>query len=66
LYVSERDEANEMVTGFRAGTELAKQLTGVDETKDIESLAEDIKQYAKVREKSSMVQPSGSSVFPFI
>ncbi|CBY08812.1 unnamed protein product [Oikopleura dioica] len=47
LYVSERDEANEMVTGFRAGTELAKQLTGVDETKDIESLAEDIKQYAK-------------------
>jgi hypothetical protein len=50
LYVSERDEANEMVTGFRAGTALAKQLTGVDETKDIEALAEDIKQYAKVTE----------------
>lgn len=39
-----------MVTGFRAGTALAKQLTGVDETKDIEALAEDIKQYAKVTE----------------
>ncbi|CAG5091689.1 Oidioi.mRNA.OKI2018_I69.PAR.g13199.t1.cds [Oikopleura dioica] len=49
LYVSERDElmANEMVTGFRAGTELAKKLTGVDETKDIETFAEDMKQFAK-------------------
>ena len=64
MYVSERDEANEMVTGFRAGTALAKQLTGVDETKDIESLAEDIKQYAKVTE-AGMVQFSGKTVFPF-
>ena len=64
MYVSERDEANEMVTGFRAGTALAKQLTGVDETKDIEALADDLKQYAKVlKEKKKMAQ---SNIFPFI
>ena len=39
-----------MVTGFRAGTELAEKLTGVDETKDIETFAEDMKQFAKVRQ----------------